>query len=469
MLPSIGTSSLLAATDNSSDLFSPAGMLSSLSKEEQEVLNSDRFTRRFSDVSFSRLVARRLSGCSNGMSDGYACGSGLTMSDMMSATGRASLERLTAERRMSSISLQDGMSIENASRRRCSSSSLQNDMLGDQFPEHLRRKSLEFAAIAGRRRSSLSQQSDFSQTSQRILDYAKVENATRTNSLDLLSDVVALASANSPMSTDVVTANNVDGGSGISANHTASTSPNRTSLDLLAGEASILSSDMRRSSGLSQHLDSYEHKKGSELFDDISMHQSTRINLLRKQIQQQDQNRAFSNASNFQISYSQQNTASAMRESYYLASGKDLTARAYEMTQLNNKVSNHGSLQRASFLVGSQKHDGGNSMASESIPNHNEASILSRLPMPQSPRNLSMEVFHQSMQNSEISQRNIQSWDRKMGLKKSHCSTMTKTTQSRKRLKFFFGNLLGYSTKTEKVEGRKASRKKRKTGAKNKK
>jgi len=39
------------------------------------------------------------------------------------------------------------------------------------------------------------------------------------------------------------------------------------------------------------------------------------------------------------------------------------------------------------------------------------------------------------METSAKSQKDIQLWDKKMGLKRSHSATMTKTTRSRKNLR----------------------------------
>ncbi len=49
-----------------------------------------------------------------------------------------------------------------------------------------------------------------------------------------------------------------------------------------------------------------------------------------------------------------------------------------------------------------------------------------------------IESFQSTMDKSQKSQQDIQSWDKKMGLKRSHSATMTKTTRSRKQLKKFF-------------------------------
>eukprot|EP00553_Chaetoceros_curvisetus_P008568 CAMPEP_0204614098 /NCGR_PEP_ID=MMETSP0717-20131115/1917_1 /ASSEMBLY_ACC=CAM_ASM_000666 /TAXON_ID=230516 /ORGANISM="Chaetoceros curvisetus" /LENGTH=567 /DNA_ID=CAMNT_0051626691 /DNA_START=123 /DNA_END=1826 /DNA_ORIENTATION=+ len=49
-----------------------------------------------------------------------------------------------------------------------------------------------------------------------------------------------------------------------------------------------------------------------------------------------------------------------------------------------------------------------------------------------------IESFQSTMDKSQKSQQDIQSWDKKMGLKRSHSATMTKTTRSRKQLKNFF-------------------------------
>lgn len=46
-----------------------------------------------------------------------------------------------------------------------------------------------------------------------------------------------------------------------------------------------------------------------------------------------------------------------------------------------------------------------------------------------------MDSFATSMDKSIHTQTNIQQWDKKMGLKRSHSATMTKTTRSRKNLK----------------------------------
>ena len=48
------------------------------------------------------------------------------------------------------------------------------------------------------------------------------------------------------------------------------------------------------------------------------------------------------------------------------------------------------------------------------------------------------QTLKQCMRKSQQSQRSIQAWDKKMGLKRSHSSTMTKTTQSRNQLKQMF-------------------------------
>jgi len=50
-----------------------------------------------------------------------------------------------------------------------------------------------------------------------------------------------------------------------------------------------------------------------------------------------------------------------------------------------------------------------------------------------------LQIFHRVMKESQLSQSSIQSWDKKMGLKRSHSSTMTRTSQSRKQLRQLFG------------------------------
>merc|ERR1719384_2145293 len=55
-----------------------------------------------------------------------------------------------------------------------------------------------------------------------------------------------------------------------------------------------------------------------------------------------------------------------------------------------------------------------------------------------SPFLTAVESLQQKMQKSQQSQKNIQSWDKKMGLKRSHSSTMTKTHRSRKQLRELF-------------------------------
>merc|ERR1712038_1447976 len=49
-----------------------------------------------------------------------------------------------------------------------------------------------------------------------------------------------------------------------------------------------------------------------------------------------------------------------------------------------------------------------------------------------------VESLQDKMQQSQLSQKSIQSWDKKMGLKRSHSSTMTKTHRSRKQLRELF-------------------------------
>jgi len=291
MLPS--NNSLIGTSDSPTmvDWFSSAGALSSLSREEQDVLNSTCGGRRLSDISLNRLsnlVARRLSGCDNGISNDYACGSGMTMQNMM---GVASLERLIAERRMSTLTMQDDMpsdfkltAIENARRRRRSSMSQQSQGDFSQMSHFPRRKSLELVAlenIARRRRSSMSQQSEISITTQQFqrecLEMA-AEKATRINSLDLLGDVAALASSNSSTSTGAVPTNNVDGVGDILKNLTASGSPNRTSLDILseasialsvknAHDNKILAQSLLGLSNKRQRFP-YEQDEANQLFDD---------------------------------------------------------------------------------------------------------------------------------------------------------------------------------------------------------
>lgn len=56
----------------------------------------------------------------------------------------------------------------------------------------------------------------------------------------------------------------------------------------------------------------------------------------------------------------------------------------------------------------------------------------------ESPFLSAVESLQQKMRKSQQSQKNIQSWDKKMGLKRSHSSTMTKTHRSRKQLREFF-------------------------------
>jgi len=290
MLPS--NNSLIGTSDSPTmvDWFSSAGALSSLSREEQDVLNSTCGGRRLSDISLNRLsnlVARRLSGCDNGISNDYACGSGI-MQNMM---GVASLERLIAERRMSTLTMQDDMpsdfkltAIENARRRRRSSMSQQSQGDFSQMSHFPRRKSLELVAlenIARRRRSSMSQQSEISLTTQQFqrecLEMA-AEKATRINSLDLLGDVAALASSNSSTSTGAVPTNNVDGVGDILKNLTASGSPNRTSLDILseasialsvknAHDNKILAQSLLGLSNKRQRFP-YEQDEANQLFDD---------------------------------------------------------------------------------------------------------------------------------------------------------------------------------------------------------
>ena len=46
-----------------------------------------------------------------------------------------------------------------------------------------------------------------------------------------------------------------------------------------------------------------------------------------------------------------------------------------------------------------------------------------------------IDSFNKSMETSAKSQQDIQIWDKKMGLKRSHSATMTKTTRSRKDLR----------------------------------
>lgn len=50
----------------------------------------------------------------------------------------------------------------------------------------------------------------------------------------------------------------------------------------------------------------------------------------------------------------------------------------------------------------------------------------------------SIGSFKSTMDKSQKSQQDIQSWDKKMGLKRSHSATMTKTTRSRKQLRKLF-------------------------------
>ena len=87
------------------------------------------------------------------------------------------------------------------------------------------------------------------------------------------------------------------------------------------------------------------------------------------------------------------------------------------------------------------------------------------------------KAFSHSMNKSQISQKNIQLWDKKMGLKKSHSITMTKTTQSRKmlremfeqQLRIMFGVIIDLSGKEEMGEIKIKKKRGRKKGSKNKK
>lgn len=87
------------------------------------------------------------------------------------------------------------------------------------------------------------------------------------------------------------------------------------------------------------------------------------------------------------------------------------------------------------------------------------------------------KAFSHSMNKSQISQKNIQQWDKKMGLKKSHSITMTKTTQSRKmlrdmfeqELRIMFGLIVDLSGKEEMGELKIKKKRGRKKGSKNKK
>jgi len=469
MLPSAGTSTLLATTDNApmGEFYSSTGMLSGLSKEDQDVLASDHLSRRFSDVSFSRLMARRLSGCSNGLSNFYAS-SGLTMADMMSATESAPVQRFAAERRLSSLSLQDSMcdykltSTENTNSRRRSSLSLD---MGEhnQIPHHIQRRSLELAVNGGRRSSSFSQQSsDFSQTSQqKILEMVVREKSKQRNSLDLLGDVAALASSNAPISPGL-NAKNAGRGVGLVPNRSASAISDRTSLDIL-GEASraLSSSDQRRASSLSQQLlDSYDRNDSNcpnDLLDDISPATLAELGINPRmlhstKIQQELRNRATLLANHSHLSLI--DASAAIKSPYDLERDQKRAKQIYEANQgQSNNFNGHKSLQNASNITG------GEVRVSGEMASCKESLTMGRLSMSQSSGILAnggplLEVFHQSMQNSQISQKNIQLWDRKMGLKRSHSATMTKTTQSRKRLKLFFGKMLGYSTGTsDEMEG----------------
>jgi hypothetical protein len=49
-----------------------------------------------------------------------------------------------------------------------------------------------------------------------------------------------------------------------------------------------------------------------------------------------------------------------------------------------------------------------------------------------------LKAFTETMEKSQVSQVSIQAWDKKMGLKRSHSATMTKTTRSRKALRELF-------------------------------
>lgn len=62
-----------------------------------------------------------------------------------------------------------------------------------------------------------------------------------------------------------------------------------------------------------------------------------------------------------------------------------------------------------------------------------ETSETDKAPLPEI-----IVTFQSSMSASQKSQQDIQQWDKKMGLKRSHSSTMTKTTQSRNKLRKLF-------------------------------
>jgi len=300
--------SMIRASDspNGVDWLSSGGPLSNLSREEQDASSSNYGGRRLSDVSLthlSNLVARRLSGCDNGITSDYSCGTGLSMQNMMC---EASLERLIAERRIPSLTLQDDL---NARRRRRSSMSQQSQSDYSTMSHLSRRKSLELVALecARRRRSSMSQQSEFSQPTQAVLEHvrrrrssmsqqsdfsqttqqlqrecfelAALEKATRNNSLDLLGDVAALASTNSSISAGPGSTNNVDGAGSILKNTPASGSPNKTSLDLLSDASIALSvKNARDNEILAQSLMGlaktrqqrfpFEQEESNQLFDE---------------------------------------------------------------------------------------------------------------------------------------------------------------------------------------------------------
>ena len=73
-----------------------------------------------------------------------------------------------------------------------------------------------------------------------------------------------------------------------------------------------------------------------------------------------------------------------------------------------------------------------------------------------------VDSLQQKMQKSQESQKNIQTWDKKMGLKRSHSSTMTKTHRSRRQLrelmeaqKNFLEQKMGQTDNARKIQKKK--------------
>lgn len=143
-----------------------------------------------------------------------------------------------------------------------------------------------------------------------------------------------------------------------------------------------------------------------------------------------------------------------------------------ELNHQSDSANYNRPLQSASFLYGSQKNESGNCKAtstmSKTMAPPKESLTAQRLPIPQSPQALKdseplLQDFSKSIQNSQKSQKNIQSWDKKMGLKRSHSATMTKTTQSRNQIKKFLENLAAPFVESDAMKIGRSSKKKRKS------